>query len=110
MQAIAKRKAHLVGCGWFWAWALVGVGFGFGISAIGIFTVPLALLAVVFMTLRGPVRGAWGIATGIGSVLLLIAYINRSGESFNPIHWLVPGLVLFTAGVVGHAWTSAPND
>ena len=121
MQAIAKRKAHLVGCGWFWAWALVGVGFGFGISAIGTFTVPLALLAVVFMARRRPVRGAWGVATGIGSVLLFVAYLQRQGpgttcyttatgggcdEHLNPLPWLVLGLMLFVAGVVLHARTA----
>jgi len=102
MRAISERLSHTTGCGWFWAWALVGVGFGFGISVIGIFTVPLALIAVVFMTRRRPIRGAWGIATGVGSVLLLIAYIQRSGESYNPVHWLIPGLVLFLGGMVAH--------
>jgi hypothetical protein len=112
MQAIAKRKSHLAGCGWFWAWALVGVGFGLGISVVGIFTVPLALVAVVFLSRRQPVRGACGVATGAGSVLLFVAYINRSGDdgSFNPVPWLIAGVVLFTAGLVGHAWTSAPSD
>src|SRR5438046_1754362 len=108
MQAIAKRKSHLVGCGWFWAWAFVGVGFGFGISAIGIFTVPLAVLAVVFMTRRRPVRGAFGMLTGAGAVLLFIAYLQRQGPGttcspidggrgiecdghLNPLPWLVVG-------------------
>jgi hypothetical protein len=110
MNAIAQRKSHLVGCGWFWAWALVGAAFGFGVSTFGVFTVPLALIAVVFMTRRRPIRGAFGLSTGAGAVLLLIAYIQRSGEYYNPIHWLIPGLILFTAGLVGHAWMSAPGD
>jgi hypothetical protein len=105
MRATAGRLGHLAGCGWFWAWALVGVGFGFGISVIGIFTVPLSLLAVFFLTRRQPVRGGWGIATGIGLFLLLIAYIQRSGEFYNPVHWLIPGLVLFFGGMVGHVLT-----
>jgi hypothetical protein len=106
MQAIAKRKTHLVGCGWFWAWAVVGVGFGFGISVVGTFTVPLAVLAVVFMTRRRPVRGAWGVATGAGSVLLLVAYLAQRDGTYNPVHWFIPGLVLFLGGMVAHAVTS----
>jgi hypothetical protein len=106
MRAISERLSHTTGCGWFWAWAVVGVGFGFGISAIGIFTIPAALVAIVFMSRRRPVRGAWGIVTGVGSVLLLIAFIQRSGESYDPVHWLIAGLVFFFAGMIGHALTS----
>ena len=104
MQAIARRRSHLVGCGWFWAWALVGVGYGFGVSVIGAFTFIPATLAVVFLTRRRPIRGVFGLATGVGSVFLLIAYINRNG-GFNPTHWLIAGAVLFAGGLVAHAWT-----
>ena len=104
MRAIAARRSHLAGCGMFWAWALVGAGFGFGISVVGLFTVVPAALGVVLLTRRQPVRGAFGLATGVGCVFLLVAYINRNG-GFNPVHWLIAGLVLFTAGVVAHAWT-----
>jgi hypothetical protein len=109
MQAIASRKSHLVACSMFWAWALVGVGYGFGVSVIGAFTFIPATLGVVFLTRRRPVRGAWGVATGIGSVFLLIAYINRNG-GFNPTHWLIAGLVLFVGGIVAHAWTDRETD
>ena len=107
MQAIARRKSHLAGCGWFWAWAVVGAAFGLGVTAIGIFTIVPATVSVVFMTRRRPIRGVFGVATGAGAVLLVIAYIQRSGQFYDPIHWLVPGLVLGTAGLVGHAWTRA---
>ncbi len=103
MHAIARHRSHFVGCGWFWAWALVGVGYGFGISVIGIFTVPAATLAVVFMTRRRPIRGVFGVATGVGSVLLFVAY--RSGVSYDPVHWFVPGILLFAVGLAGHALT-----
>jgi hypothetical protein len=59
------------------------------------------------MTRHRPIRGAFGAATGVGSILLVIAYVQRSGEYYNPFHWLIPGLVLFTAGLVGHAWADA---
>lgn len=108
MRAIAGRqKLHLAGCGWFWAWAVVGAAFGLGVTALGILVLPPATLAVVLMTRHRPIRGAFGLATGVGSILLVIAYIQRSGQFYNPVHWLIPGLVLFTAGLVGHAWTNA---
>jgi len=106
MRATAGSLGHVAGCGWFWAWALVGVGYGLCISVIGMFTVIAATLAVVFMTRRRPICGAFGVATGVGSVLVWIAYINRSGENFNPVHWLVAGLVLFFGGIVLHTWES----
>ena len=83
MRALAAQRSHLAGCGWFWAWALVGAAFGFGVSTFGVFTVPLALIAAVLMTRRRPVRGAFGLLTGAGSVLLAIAYIQRSGGNFS---------------------------
>ncbi|HEY2355005.1 MAG TPA: hypothetical protein VGH79_08935 [Gaiellaceae bacterium] len=98
---------HWTGCGWFWAWALVGVGFGFGISVIGIFTIPVALVAVVFMSRRRPIRGAWGVATGVGSVLLFVAYNSWTDGTYNTGHWLVAGLVPFVGGMIGHALTDA---
>jgi predicted membrane channel-forming protein YqfA (hemolysin III family) len=85
----------------------VGAAFGLGVTSLGVFTFLPATLAVILMTRHRPIRGAFGLATGIGSILLLIAYIQRSGEYYNPVHWLIPGIVLFTAGIVGHAWRSA---
>lgn len=104
-DAIASRRSHLAGCGWFWAWAVVGVGYGLGISAIGIFTVVPATLGVIFLTRRRPVRGVWGVATGVGSVLLFVAYHAARDGSYDPVHWLIPGLALFLGGIVCHAWT-----
>jgi lipopolysaccharide export LptBFGC system permease protein LptF len=108
----AGRLGHLAGCGWFWAWALVGGGFGFAVSVMGIVTVPAATLVAILLSRRS-IRGAFGIATGVGLVLLLVAYINRGGQSFadggapSPVHWLIPGLVLFTGGILAHAWQEA---
>jgi hypothetical protein len=48
--------------------------------------------------------------SGIGGFLLVIAYIQRGGEFYDPFHWLTAGLVFFTAGVVGHAWVSARSS
>ena len=107
MRAIAARGSHWAGCGWFWGWALVGAAYGLGVTSLGIFTVVPATIAVVLMTRHRPIRGAFGLATGVGSILLLIAYIQRSGQSYDPVHWLVAGLVLCVAGIAGHAWSRA---
>ena len=118
MRGYATSLSHVAGCGWFWAWAVVGVGYGLAISAIGIFTLPFAILATVFMARRRPTRGAFGLLTGVGAVLLLVAYLQRQGPGetcwstatssgcsghLNPIPWLVAGLICFVAGFVGHA-------
>jgi hypothetical protein len=119
MQAIAKRKAHLVGCGWFWAWVVVGaVGVLGFISFIGFLFLPPLALVIFLMTRRPSVRGAFGALTGAGALLLYVAYLNRQGpgttcyttatgggcdEYLNPLPWLVLGLICFVAGVVLHA-------
>ncbi len=107
MRAHATSASHLAGCGWFWAWALVGAAYGLMISAIGIFLFLPATLAVVFMTRRRPIRGAWGVATGVGSVLLFVAYHAYRDGSYNPVHWFIPGIVLFVGGMVAHVLTTA---
>lgn len=126
MRAIAGRqKLHLAGCAWFWAWALVGGGVVFGylaILSIGILIlVPAVIVSVYLIVHRRPVEGRFGLLSGAGAILLLIAYLNRSGpgdicshtattvscgQQWDPLPWLVAGLVCFTAGVVGHAWRS----
>lgn len=118
MRAVAARKPHLAGCAWFWAWAIVGAAFGLGVTSIGILVVVPATLAVVFMTRHRPIRGAFGVATGVGAVLLVIAYLQRQGpgttcwhtatgsgcdQHLNPLPWLVVGLICVAAGLVGHA-------
>jgi hypothetical protein len=106
MRAIAARKSHLLGCAWFWGWALVGVGLTLGFLTLGVFALVPVLLVAVFLARRGPVN-PFGILSGIGVMLLVVAYIQRGGQSYDPIHWLVAGLLFSAAGVVGHAWRSA---
>jgi hypothetical protein len=110
MRAIGGRqKLHLAGCGWFWAWALLGAAVALGSLSLGpLLTIPVLVIGVAIYTRRGA-HGAFGLLSGIGALLLVIAYVQRSGESYDPIHWLAAGLVFFTAGVVGHAWQSAPS-
>jgi predicted metal-binding membrane protein len=62
-----------------------------------------AILLAGFMLTRPRVRNsAFGLVTGIGSLLLVIAWIQRDGP-LNPIPWLVAGLVLLFAGLAAHA-------
>jgi len=110
MRAIAAPKSHLLGCAWFWAWALLGAAAALGSVSLGpLLTIPSLVVGVILYTRRGA-HGAFGLLSGIGAFLLVIAYIQRSGQFYDPIHWLVAGIVFFTAGLVGHAWQSAPRS
>ena len=123
MREIAGRqKLHLVGCAWFWAWAVVGAGVALGMVSLGpLLLLPLAVI-VWLMTRKRPIRGAFGLFSGVGALLLVVAYLQRQGpgttcwqtatgggceEHLDPIPWLVAGIAFFTAGLVGHAWRSA---
>ena len=110
MRAIAGRqRLHLAECAWFWGWALLGAAAALGALSLGpLLTIPTLVTGVVIYTRRGS-HGAFGLLSGIGALLLVIAYIQRSGQYYNPVHWLIPGLVLFAAGLAGHAWQSAPS-
>jgi len=59
----------------------------------------------------------FGLVSGAGVVVLVVAYLNREGpgttcwhtatrsgcdEHLNPLPWLVAGVVLLAAGVVAH--------
>jgi len=118
-DAVAKRKAHPGDWGWFGAWAAVGIGYSLGISVIGIFTVPAAIIATVFLARRHPIRGAFGALVGAGALFLYIAYVNRQGPGetcyttatgggacnghLNPLPWLVVGLICVVGGIAAHA-------
>jgi hypothetical protein len=108
MRAIVEqRKLHLIGCAWFWVWALLGAAAAIGSLSLGpLVAIPTLVVGVVIYQRRGA-DGTFGLLSGIGLILLVIAYIQRSGQFYDPIHWLVAGLVFFTAGIVGHAWRSA---
>jgi hypothetical protein len=111
MPAFAlERKNHVIGCAWFWAWAAIGAGFAFGfISFLGVLTL-LPTLVLAFVLSRLHAVNWFGGVSGIGAMLLVVAYIQRSGQFYDPVRWLLPGLVLFTAGVLGHAWVSARSS
>jgi hypothetical protein len=110
MRAITAPSSHRLGCAWFWAWALLGAVAALGSLSLGpLLTIPTLVAGVVVYTRRGA-HGAFGLLSGIGAVLLVIAYVQRSGQHYDPLHWLVAGIVFLAAGVVGHVWQSASRS
>lgn len=107
---------------WFAAWALVGA-LGclalLGIATIGLFVLPLTLIAIVGLLTFTVSRQAWaaipGALTGFGIPLLWVAYNSRGGGSCEAIpggyectsppspvpNGLTIGLVLVITGIVG---------
>jgi len=103
----------------FWVWAVVGVGYGFAISVIGLFTIPAALVLTIILATQPEFRrSTWGVLTGIGVPLLLVAYLNRGGPGTvchsidggrgtqcdnlsDPSKWLIVGLLFVAGGIAG---------
>ncbi len=107
----------------FLAWVLVGSAFAMvflGAFTIGIFFLPVAIIATVLLT-RRPLsrRGLPGLLGGIGLPLFYVAYLNRDGpgmvctqtrnafgvgqscsQEWSPWLWLSAGMLLFIASVV----------
>jgi hypothetical protein len=115
----------LTGCAGFWSWALVGAVFAVGLDILPVLLVAGGLGLLVGRAVGS--RGAWGCATGAGLPFLYVAYLNRQGpgtvchaigtarhpgtecgELFDPVPWLVTGLVLIAVGVVGYAVRRSP--
>jgi hypothetical protein len=117
MTAGDDRLAQLP---WFVAWVMVGVGLGLGVSVLGVFAVPVALLAAVVLGVRHHGgRAALGALVGVGLLLLYVAYVQRKGpgtvswhtatasgsdQYLDPRPWLVAGLLLVVGGVAAYAW------
>jgi hypothetical protein len=118
MRAIAARhKLQLAGCAWFWAWSLVGAALVLGALSLGPLLIVPAAVAMWLMARRRPING-FGMLSGAGVVLLVIAYLQRDGpgttcwhtatgggcdQHLNPFPFLAAGLICFVGGVVGHA-------
>jgi hypothetical protein len=121
-ERAAVRGTQLAGWGWFCAWALIG-----GLSVLGLISfvvvfalaiVPLAGLGVLMAMRPDARRSAFGLLSGAGFLFLYVAYVQRDGpgttcwhtatgsgcdEHLNPLPWLIVGVVLVIAGIVGHA-------
>ena len=105
---------------WFTAWLLVGAGYALsliGVASIGLFALPLPVLATVLLVRRQPAaRGLSGLISGLGVPLLYVAYLNRAGpgticttvtggqecnDEWSPWPWLAVGVILLALGVAG---------
>jgi hypothetical protein len=98
---------------WFTAWLLVGAGYALsliGVASIGLFVLPLPVLATVLLVRRQPAAcGLSGLISGLGIPLLYVAYVNRAGpgtictavtggqecnDEWSPWPWLAVGVIL----------------
>jgi hypothetical protein len=92
---------------WFGAWALAGALCSFailGAASIGLFVLPLALVAF-WLLLR---RGASGLETlgavaGAGAPCLLVAALAAGNETPDARPWLAAGLLLVAIGIGAYA-------
>ncbi len=112
-----KPRSHLP---WFLAWVGVGIGFALGVSVLGVFAVPLALVATVLLIVfHHADRSALGVLVGVGSLSLFVAYVQRKGpgtvywhtstasgsdQYLDPRPWLVVGVILVVVGVATFLW------
>jgi len=115
---VASRRPWI----YFVIWMLVGGSYAMvivGAFSIGIFFIPIAVIATVFLV-RKPSsrRGIPGLFGGLALPLFYVAYLNRAGpgmvctqtqstfgvgqncsQKWNPWLWLIAGLVLLGVGV-----------
>jgi len=103
---------------WFWAWAAVGALAAASLDVGPLTAVPALALGALVARAGGSRGSEFGLVTGAGLPLLLVAYIQRQGpgttcwrtatsvgcdQHLNPLPWLIVGLVLVLAGLIGHS-------
>jgi hypothetical protein len=112
-------RAHVADCRWFWAWALLGCAAALGFVSLGVLVLaPVAVVGALMASKPAVRRSAFGLLTGVGVLLLYVAWVQRAGpgttcwrtatasgcdQHLNPLPWLLAGLATFIAGIVGHA-------
>lgn len=126
----ARGRTEGRGPFWFGAWVLTGAALTFsfltGLS-IGIFVLPFAIGLLVLVVRRSPqLPEAAGLVSGIGVILLVVAFLHRAYEpcpasgvlrlqpgqtsvscgGLDPQPWLAGGLAVFAAGCVVYALTA----
>ncbi len=110
---------HLAGCRWFWAWALLGCAAALGFVSLGVLTLAPAVVFGVVMASRPVIRrSAFGLLSGVGALLLVVAWLQRAGagttcwhtatasgcdEHLNPLPWFIAGAALFAGGMIAQA-------
>jgi hypothetical protein len=101
----AKRDARVAGAQGAWAAAGAALTFSFltGLS-IGLFVLPFAGLLLWWVARRTRhLLDATGFVAGIGVVLVLVAFLNRSGSGLDPLPWLVAGVCLDGSALLAYA-------
>src|SRR5213080_4931408 len=107
------RRAHSADCRSFWAWALGGCAAALGFVSLGVLVLPAVAVAAGLMASRPAIRrSAFGFLSGIGVLLLYVAWAQRAGpgttcwrtgsasgcdQHLNPLPWLLAGIALFVA-------------
>lgn len=107
----------------FLAWAVVGAGACFTVLAalsIGVYVAPAVIIALIVLLRweRARTIAAFGMISGLGPVLLYVAYLNRGGPGnvcttsgisqscvteMSPWPWLVAGIAALAAGIAAFA-------
>jgi multisubunit Na+/H+ antiporter MnhC subunit len=98
---------------------LVGGGAALGMVSLGpLVLVPVVLVGVWLASRPAARRSVFGLVSGAGVLLLVVAYVQRDGpgttcwhtatasgcdEHLNPLPWLVIGVALLIGGIVGHS-------
>ena len=104
----------------FAGWVVVGVGAAFGAVSFPLALPLVGLIAWLLGRKNRALPGVWGSVSGVGLLLLFVAYVQRHGpgqychpigtsqfpgtecgDYMNPLPWLVAGIVLVIIGVVG---------
>jgi amino acid transporter len=103
---------------WFVGWLFAGASYGGVLAAAfadGILLLPIAAFGTIILTRHGREQGIPGLFSGLALAPLAVAYLNRDGpgdvctktpggdacvDNFNPLPWLIIGLVLLIAGFV----------
>ena len=112
-----RSPGDVDGWSWFCAWTAVGAAVGLGAVSLGPIALgPAIVVAALMCRSHDARRSAFGILTGIGLLLLVVAWVNREGpgpscwhtataggcgEHLSPIPWLILGIVLVVAGAIG---------
>jgi hypothetical protein len=102
-------------CAWFWAWAAVGALGVLSLDVGPLAAAPALVLGAAIARNETARRSAFGLVSGAGLSLLLVAYVQREGpgticyrtatargcdQRLSPLPWLVVGVVLVLAGLL----------
>jgi hypothetical protein len=114
-----SRRVHAGGCASFWSWGVVGSTAAVGALTLGVLVLfALIVVGALLVAQRRLHRSAFGFLAGVGTLLLYVAWLNRSGPGFtcwrsatasgcvehlNPLPWLFVGGLLVIGGIVAYA-------